>query len=79
MGLIEMAALNMVHAQGEYWELWRRDGRSAETSAAIARAWEEARRLGYDAYKKKLISEGKYREREDDHYRAKGRRGGNAA
>jgi hypothetical protein len=75
MGSIEMAALNMVHAQGEYWELWRRDGRSAETSAAIARAWEEARRLGYDAYKKKLISGGKYREPDDNHSRAKGRRG----
>ena len=44
---------------------------SVETSAAVARAWEEGRRLGYDAYKKKLISEGKYRERGDNHYRAK--------
>jgi hypothetical protein len=74
MGSIEMAALNMVHAQGEYWELWHRDGMSAETSAGVARTWEEGRRLGYDAYKKKLISEGQYRERTDDHYRAKGRR-----
>ena len=79
MGSIELAVLNVVHAEGEYWELWHRDGLSAETSAAVARAWEEGRRLGYDAYKKKLISEGKYREREDDHYRTKGRRRGNAA
>jgi hypothetical protein len=63
MGSIEMAALNMVHAQGEYWELWHGDGMSVETSAAVARAWDEARRVGYDAYKKQLISEGKYRER----------------
>ena len=63
MGSIEMAALNVVHAQGEYWELWHRDGMGVETSTAIARAWEEARRIGYDAYKKKLMSEGKYRER----------------
>jgi hypothetical protein len=62
MGSIEMAALNMVHAQGEYWELWHGDGMSVETSTAVARAWEEARRLGYDAYKKKLMSEGRYRE-----------------
>jgi hypothetical protein len=62
MGSIEMAALNMVHAQGEYWELWHGDGMSVETSTAVARAWEEARRLGYDAYKKKLMSEGEYRE-----------------
>jgi hypothetical protein len=63
MGSIEMAALNMVHAQGEYWELWHGDGMSVETSTAVAKAWEEARRVGYDAYKKKLIAEGKYRER----------------
>ena len=63
MGSIEMAALNMVHAQGEYWELWHGDGMSVETSTAVARAWEEARQIGYDAYKKKLMSEGKYRER----------------
>jgi hypothetical protein len=31
MGSIEMAALNMVHAQGEYWELWHGDGMSVET------------------------------------------------
>jgi hypothetical protein len=75
MGSIELAVLNVVHAQGEYWELWRGDGLSLETSAAVAEAWEEGRRVGYDAYKKKLISEGKYRERNDDHYRAKSRHG----
>jgi hypothetical protein len=75
MGSIELAVLNVVHAQGEYWELWRGDGLSLETSAAVGKAWEEGRRLGYDAYKNKLISEGKYRERDDYHYRAKGRRG----
>jgi hypothetical protein len=61
MGSVEMAALNMVHAQGEYWELWHGDGMSPETSAAVSKAWEEAKRLGYDAYKRKLMSEGKYR------------------
>jgi hypothetical protein len=63
MGSIEMAVLNMVHAEGEYWELWHRDGMSVETSTAVARAWKEGRRLGYNAYKEKLMSEGKYRER----------------
>src|SRR5438093_2952666 len=32
MGSIEMAALNIVHAEGEYWELWHGDGMSVETS-----------------------------------------------
>lgn len=63
MGSIEMAALNIVHAGGEFWELWHGDGFSTETSAAVAKIWQEARQLGYDAYRKKLISEGKYRQR----------------
>ena len=63
MGSIEMAALNVVRAEGEYWELWHGDGMSLETPAAVAKAWKEAKQLGYDAYKGKLISEGKYRQR----------------
>jgi hypothetical protein len=74
MGSLEMAVLNVIHAKGEYWELWYGDGVSAETSARIAKAWEEGRRLGYDAYKDKLISEGSYRQG-PDRYRAKGVRG----
>jgi len=62
MGSIEMAALNVVHAGGEYWELWHGDGLSVETSSAVSRIWQEAKSLGYEAYKKKLISEGKYRQ-----------------
>lgn len=62
MGSAEMAALNMVHAGGQYWELWHGDGFSLETSSAVLKVWQEAKKLGYDAYKKKLISEGKYRQ-----------------
>ena len=72
MGSIEMAVLNVVHAKGEYWELWHGDGVSAETSARIAKAWEEGRRLGYDAYKDKLISEGSYQEQRRGHNRGRG-------
>jgi hypothetical protein len=61
MGSIEMAVLNLVHAGGEYWELWHDDGFSPETASLASRTWQEARSLGYEAYKKKLISEGKYR------------------
>jgi hypothetical protein len=74
MGSIEMAALNVVHAKGEYWELWRGDGINTETTAAIANAWEEARKLGYDAYKQKLIAEGRYQEQSPGQHRGRGRR-----
>jgi hypothetical protein len=75
MGSIEMAALNVIHAQGEYWELWHDDGLSVETSAAVDKAWREANKLGYDAYKEKLIAEGRYQEQSDGRHRGKGRRG----
>ena len=54
--------LDVGHAGGEYWELWHGDGFSVESSSAVSRIWEEAKRLGYEAYKKKVISEGKYRQ-----------------
>ena len=63
MGSPEIAALNLVHAGAEYWELWQGDGFSVTTSGQAASAWREARQLGYEAYKKKLIAEGKYRQR----------------
>ena len=75
MGSIEMAVLNVVHAKGEYWELWRGDGVKAETTAAIANAWEEARKLGYDGYKEKLIADGRYQEQSRGHHRGRGGRG----
>lgn len=68
MGSPEMAALNVVHAEGSYWELWRGDGMSVETTARVAKVWEEARKMGYDAYKSKLIAEGAYRRWEDDDF-----------
>jgi hypothetical protein len=76
---IEMAVLNVVHARGEYWELWHGDGLSVETCAAVARAWDEGRRLGYEAYKNKLISEGNCRTRDEDDYPAKRRSRGHSA
>ena len=62
MGSPEMAALNIVHASGEYWELWHGDGFSPEISGEAAKAWQEAKELGYEGYKKKLIAEDKYRQ-----------------
>lgn len=77
MGSIEMAALNIVHANGEYWELWHGDGMNPQISAAVLRAWDEAKKLGYEGYKKKLIAEGHYQEQSGRPNRAgrHGRRG----
>jgi len=63
MGSMEVAALNMVRCQGEYWELWHGDGMNPDISGKVLKAWQEAKQLGYDAYREKLISEGKYRSR----------------
>ena len=79
MGSIEMAVLNVVHAKGDYWELWRGDGVNTQITAAIASAWEEARKLGYDGYKKKLIAEGRYQEQSRGYHGGRGRRGGRKA
>ena len=76
MGSIEMAALNVVHADGEYWELWHGDGQNPQICDAIDKAWREAKQLGYDGYKKKLIANGSYRQQSDDTYRPRGRHGG---
>jgi hypothetical protein len=37
----------------EYWELWHGDGFNRETSSSVAKVWQEAKEMGYDAYKKK--------------------------
>jgi hypothetical protein len=61
MGSAEMAALNLVHAGAEYWELWHGDGFDPKIASRALNAWEEAKKEGYEAYKNKLIAEGKYR------------------
>jgi predicted metalloprotease len=63
-----MAALNQVHAGGSYWELWHGDGMSVAVSEKVAKVWEEAKRMGYEAYKAKLVAGGLYRKIEDDTY-----------
>ena len=67
-GSIEMAALNFVHVDAEYWELWEADGMNAETCRKVQGAVDDARRLGYEGYRKKLIETGRYRRAEDDHW-----------
>jgi hypothetical protein len=76
MGSMEMAALNMVHAKAEYWELWNGDGLDPKVSAEVANTWKAAKEAGYDNYKEKLMASGNYRERAQDNYRqkVKGRR-----
>jgi hypothetical protein len=65
-GSIEMSALNVVRADAKYWELWQGDGRDTETCRRITVAVEEARKLGYEKYKQKLIATGLYRTPEQD-------------
>jgi hypothetical protein len=64
MGSVEMAALNIVHAGGEYWELWHGDGFSPQVCADALKTWQEAKSLGYERYKQKLMAENKYRQRQ---------------
>jgi hypothetical protein len=44
-------------------QLWHGEGFNVETSGAVAKVWREAMEMGYDAYKRRLISEGKYRQK----------------
>lgn len=63
MGSAEMAALNLVHAKAQFWELWHGDGFDPKVASHANKVWQEARQLGYDGYRKKLIAESKYRAR----------------
>ena len=67
-GSIEMAALNFVRADAKYWELWQGDGRDTETCRKVTAAIEEARKLGYEKYKQKLIATGLYRTPDQDNW-----------
>jgi len=68
-GTIEMSALNFVHADAKYWELWEGDGRDIEICRKVTAAIEEARKLGYEKYKQKLIAAGLYRTPEQDNWK----------
>lgn len=78
MGSIEMAALNIVHASGEYWELWRGDGMNPRVSGDVLNAWQEAKKLGYQGYKEKLMANRRYNDTDTYQRPGKGRRRGKA-
>jgi hypothetical protein len=59
-GSMEMTVLNLVHADSQYWELWRGDGARRKTCAKLQEMWDTARKLGYQAYKEQLQQQGKY-------------------
>jgi len=63
-----MSALNLVRADAKYWELWQGDGRDIETCRKATAAIDEARKLGYEKYKQKLIAGGLYRTPEQDNW-----------
>jgi len=70
MGSIEMAALNGSRKK-RILELWRGDGIKCTTTAAIAKGLGGSAQLGYDAYKQKLIAEGRYQEQSGGRHRAR--------
>jgi hypothetical protein len=65
-GSVEMSALNYVRADSLYWELWQGDGKDEELCARVSAAVDEARKLGYQRYKQKLVATGLYRTAEQD-------------
>jgi len=67
-GTIEMTVYNFVLAGAEYLEVWNEDGENAETCRKIDSLIEEARKLGAEKFKAKLMQEGKFRTAADDHY-----------
>lgn len=68
-GTIEMSALNYERAGARYWELQDTDGRNIETCRKITAAIDEARKLGYERYKQKLIATGLYRTPDQDNWK----------
>ncbi|MCX7014150.1 MAG: hypothetical protein NTW86_16640 [Candidatus Sumerlaeota bacterium] len=65
-GSVEMSVLNFIHMDAEYWELWTRDGNNLDFCKQLTDTLAEARAMGYEAYKQKLIDAGQYRKAEDD-------------
>ena len=65
-GSVEMAVLNYIRADAEYWEMGESDGFNAEVCAKLSASLAQARKLGYAAYKQRLIESGQYRRAEDD-------------
>jgi len=59
-GSMEMTTYNLVRTDTEYWELWQGDGRSIKTCTDLLRIWDEAKRLGSDRYREKLIRENNF-------------------
>ena len=61
-GSIEMAVLNFIRGDAEYWE----GGSDPAQRKKMVTELEEARKLGYVEYKKLLLEVGLYRKAEDD-------------
>ena len=61
-GSMEMLVLNLIQAEADYLEIFPTDGYDKEYTKRLHVAWEAAKRMGVEKYKKQLIKQGKYKE-----------------
>ncbi len=57
---MEMMVYNLVKADSDYLEIFYRDGESVELTRKLEAMIAEARHLGAEQYKRKLIAAGKF-------------------
>ena len=67
-GSMEMTAYNFIVADSEFLEILLGDGSNMKTTEKLYGILNQAKELGVVKYKEKLIQDGKFRLREDDHY-----------
>jgi hypothetical protein len=65
---MEMTAYNFIVADSEFLEILFGDGSNMKTTEKLYGILNQAKELGVVTYKEKLIQDGKFRLREDDHY-----------
>ena len=57
---MEMTVYNYIQAEAEYLELWWNDGGNTALCERLQTELTEAKQLGVNGYKEKLIGEGKF-------------------
>ncbi len=67
-GTPEMTIYNFVLGGADYLEVWDEDGQNVNTTQKLLDLITEARQLGPEKFKEKLVREGKFRTADEDHY-----------